>query len=170
MCAECGPGDTLEGKGSYILLISLPAAREITIGSLGTIHFEPGGYAYVGSARGGLKGRVGYHLKKNKKPRWHIDYLLEFAVIENVLTIETDERLECAIASMLNNYFETISRFGSSDCKCRGHLFFAPDIKELRLRAAESLNLLASRQNLQVDFQNNGGLSLPGRDIPVFNE
>lgn len=135
--------NSFSGKGTYILFIELAGDRAINVGSLGTIHFERGGYAYAGSAMGGLKGRIGYHLKKNKKPRWHIDYLLEFAGIENVLTIETGERLECTIANMLGEHFESIPRFGSSDCKCRSHLFFAPNAKELRLRATEILNLLA---------------------------
>jgi Uri superfamily endonuclease len=69
MCDECEPCGIFEGKGAYMLLISLSKAREITVGSLGKIPFQPGGYAYVGSAQGGLKGRIGYHLKKNKKPR-----------------------------------------------------------------------------------------------------
>lgn len=136
-----------KGKGAYLLLIRLPVAREITVGRLGVIHFEPGGYVYAGSALGGLKGRVGYHLKQNKRLHWHIDYLLEYAHVDKVLTIETDERLECAVASMLSRYFEAIPNFGSSDCKCKSHLFYNRDEKELHLRATEAMNLLSKRPN-----------------------
>ena len=68
-----------DGKGSYIILIELPRGQRITVGKLGIIAFPPGFYAYVGSARGGFKARIGYHLRRKENPRWHIDYLLEEA-------------------------------------------------------------------------------------------
>jgi Uri superfamily endonuclease len=143
MCNDFEIDGKLSGKGVYVLLMKLEVTREINIGRLGLISFRPGGYAYVGSAMGSFKGRLGYHLKKNKKQHWHIDYLLESAVISDVLTIETEVRLECAIARALGERFESIPGFGSSDCQCKSHLFFAPNAGELRLRATEILNLLA---------------------------
>lgn len=145
MCDECEPDGPFEGKGAYLLLISLSTAREIAVGRLGTIHFEPGGYTYAGSALGGLKGRIGHHMKKSKKPYWHIDYLLEFAHIDNVMTVETSERLECAAALMLSKYFEAIPNFGSSDCKCKSHLFYGRDVRKMYVRAVEAMNLLSKR-------------------------
>ena len=136
------PGNDFAGKGIYILLIKLRADREITIGRLGLFHFKRGIYAYVGSALGGFKSRIRRHLKKNKKLQWHIDYLLEFADISDVLTIETNKRLECAVARALGEHFEAVLGFGSSDCKCKSHLFFSPNARELQLRAMEILNLL----------------------------
>ena len=41
-------------KGSYILPIKLPAEQTITIGSLKTLHFPGGDYAYVGGLEAGL--------------------------------------------------------------------------------------------------------------------
>jgi len=113
-------------KGSYILLIELSEEQIITIGSLKAIYFPGGYYAYVGSAMGGFKPRLSYYLRGNKKPRWHIDYLLEKASIADIILCETEERIECTIAQALKGQFDSIPGFGTSDCKCNSHLFFTP--------------------------------------------
>ena len=114
-------------KGSYVLLIELPEEQTITIGSLKAIYFPRGYYAYVGSAMGGFKSRLNRHLKSNKKPHWHIDYLLKRASISEIILCETKDRVECAVAQALSHQFDPIPGFGSSDCKCHSHLFFATD-------------------------------------------
>ena len=114
-------------KGSYILLIELPEGQTIEVGIRQAICFPRGYYAYVGSAMGGFKSRLNRHLKSNKKPHWHIDYLLEKASISEIILCETNDRVECTIAQALNSQFDSIPGFGSSDCKCRSHLFFATD-------------------------------------------
>lgn len=96
----------------------------ISVGRLGETGFRAGAYAYVGSAAGGLRGRLRRHLRAEKRTRWHIDYLLERARIERVLTCYGD-RSECAIARTLAARFEAVPGFGASDCRCRGHLFFS---------------------------------------------
>jgi len=66
--------------GIYTLILSLPQAGKITVGSLGVMDFVRGYYSYTGSARGpgGLK-RVDRHILVSegikKTRRWHIDYL-----------------------------------------------------------------------------------------------
>ncbi len=110
-----------------MLLIELPEEQTIATGSLKAIYFPGGYYAYVGSAMGGFKSRLNRHLKSNKKPHWHIDYLLEKASIVDIIFCETNDRMECIIAHVLNGQFDSIPGFGSSDCKCRSHLFFATD-------------------------------------------
>ena len=114
-------------KGSYVLLIELAEEQAINTGSLKTIYFPRGYYAYVGSAMGGFKSRLSRHLKSDKKPHWHIDYLLEKAYISEIILYETEDRVECPIAQALSCQFDSIPGFGSSDCKCRSHLFFATD-------------------------------------------
>ena len=114
-------------KGSYVLLIELPEEQTIATGSLKAIYFPRGYYAYVGSAMGGFKSRLNRHLKSNKKPHWHIDYLLEETSISEIILCETNDRVECTIAQALSYQFDSIPGFGSSDCKCRSHLFFATD-------------------------------------------
>jgi Uri superfamily endonuclease len=113
-------------KGSYVLLIDLPEGQEIAAGKLRTIDFPAGCYAYVGSAMGGMKSRLERHLRRDKKLHWHIDYLLQKASVSNVIICESETRTECTIAQTIRSKFETIKGFGSSDCKCPGHLFYSP--------------------------------------------
>jgi Uri superfamily endonuclease len=119
-------------KGSYVLLIALSEEQTIAIGSLKTVHFSGGYYAYVGSAMGGIKSRLSHHLKKNKKPHWHIDYFLEKASINEIILCQSQNKEECAIAQALSHQFDCVPGFGSSDCKCKSHLFFAPSQEQLK--------------------------------------
>ena len=135
-------------KGSYVLLIQLPEEQTITIGSLKAIHFLCGYYAYVGSAMGGLKARLNHHLQSNKKPHWHIDYLLQKAAINNIITCETEDRVECTVAQALSHQFDAIPGFGSSDCKCHSHLFFATEEKQMKSRIISNINLLGIKTRL----------------------
>jgi len=111
-------------KGSYVLIINLKKEKEIEIGRLGRILFSKGYYAYVGSGLNSLEKRIDRHLRKNKKKRWHIDYLLEEGKIEEILYRESNRKEECNIARILSKKFNFTPGFGSSDCKCRSHLFF----------------------------------------------
>ena len=115
------------GKGSYVILIKLPQEQTITVGSRQSVHFPYGYYAYVGSAMGGFKSRLSRHLKSDKKTHWHIDYLLEKTSISGLILCETNDRTECTIAQALQRQFNSIPGFGSSDCRCRSHLFFSPN-------------------------------------------
>jgi Uri superfamily endonuclease len=111
-------------RGSYVLLMSLCEERTITVGSLGPVRFPHGHYAYVGSALGGFRSRLNRHLRVDKKPHWHIDYLLEQAALDAIITGESLERTECTIALALAGQFGSVPGFGASDCRCHSHLFF----------------------------------------------
>ncbi|KAA0006558.1 MAG: GIY-YIG nuclease family protein [Thermoplasmata archaeon] len=113
-------------KGSYILIAEIDKPKRIKIGKLGEIYFKKGYYAYVGSALNSLEKRIGRHIRKEKKIRWHIDYLLQHASIKKIFYKEGDEREECMIASKFDlNY---IPKFGSSDCNCKSHLFYSKNM------------------------------------------
>jgi len=114
-------------QGSYILLLHLPGARGIAIGSLGAIHFRKGYYAYVGSAMGGFNARLNHHLHPIKRPHWHIDYLRRRAPVTDIALCESNQRQECSIAQALARELESIAGFGASDCHCRSHLFYSED-------------------------------------------
>ena len=129
-------------KGSYILLIKLPEEQTITIGKRQNIHFPGGGYAYVGSAMGGVKSRLNHHLHRSRKPHWHIDYLLEKASISGIILCQTKERTECLIARALSSQFVGIPGFGSSDCRCRSHLFLSPDESLMKSKIMATLDWL----------------------------
>ena len=133
-------------KGSYVLLIKLPEEQEMAIGGLKVIHLPGGYYAYIGSALGGLRSRLSRHLQRNKKLHWHIDYLLQKASINNIIICETEGRIECTIAQALSSKFDSITGFGSSDCKCLSHLFFATE--EMQQEIMTVLKSLGMRPRL----------------------
>ena len=135
-------------KGSYVLLIELPVEQTVTVGSLKAIRFLCGYYAYVGSALAGFKSRLNHHLKESKRPRWHIDYLLPMASISSIILFETRDRVECTIAQALSRKFNSIPGFGSSDCKCRSHLFFATEEGQLESAVMSNIDQLDIRPRL----------------------
>ncbi len=137
-------------KGSYVLVIELPEEQAIAVGGLKVIHFPCGYYAYVGSALGSLESRLSRHLQRDKKLRWHIDYLLQKASINNIIICETEDRIECTIAQALSRKFDSIPGFGSSDCKCASHLFFTTEKMEQEIITV--LNSLGMKPRLVEDI------------------
>jgi sugar fermentation stimulation protein A len=139
-------------RGCYILVITLQRADVISVGRLGPIDFQAGGYAYVGSALGGLHGRLGRHQRRDKRLHWHIDYLLQRAQLVEMICAQTTERIECQLARFLGRHFEDIAGFGASDCGCRSHLFHAPKsahISSMAMKAMRSYELVPSRSFCQ---------------------
>lgn len=110
-------------KGTYALLIHLKQDSNIGIGKFMVIHFPKGYYMYIGSALNSIEGRVGRHLSNIKKVYWHIDHLLEKAEIAGVYYLESPRRTECSMANKFDRKFHVVPKFGSSDCRCTGHLF-----------------------------------------------
>lgn len=117
--------------GIYILLLK-GAGGAVRVGSRGVLSLDPGYFCYIGSALGpGGLSRVIRHIrlaeKKDREPRWHIDYLLTSHVFSliRVYCAHTNDRLECSLAGAL--HLPTIRRVGCSDCSCISHLFFSPD-------------------------------------------
>jgi len=112
-------------RGVYVLVVQLDRPAEVEVGRLGMLRFTSGTYAYVGSARRGIEARVRRHLRKEKRLRWHIDYLLAHpaARVTAVYVRETPKRLECEVADALAAKCRVVPGFGSSDCRCKGHLF-----------------------------------------------
>ncbi len=126
-------------RGIYAVLLSHHGP--LTVGALGRIHFE-GLYLYVGSALGlaGLS-RLTRHWQlycgRRSKQHWHIDYLLEVGVWRGAYWREAGPGAECELARALSRDLAVVPGFGSSDCRCPGHLFYVPSQPEadLLLRA-----------------------------------
>lgn len=129
-----------EVKGSYVLLVRLDIERSIPIGKLGYLPFPKAYYAYIGSAMNGFNARLARHLRAEKKLHWHIDYLLKKSEIDEIITCRSVEKLECYLAQALAGTFPSIPDFGSSDCKCRSHLFFANEKSRLKVKVAEAVS------------------------------
>lgn len=126
-------------KGSYILLVKLANSRNISTGKLGYISFPRGFYAYIGSAMKGLEARLARHLRKEKKLHWHIDYLLKEANIRDIILCPGGQKAECSLAQILAKEFQSIPGFGSSDCKCKSHLYFGNE-KDLKVKVMEAVD------------------------------
>ncbi|MCS6830677.1 MAG: GIY-YIG nuclease family protein [bacterium] len=109
--------------------MALRLSGEVTlqVGALGTFCFPAGRYIYTGSALGGLRARLSRHLRQQKKLRWHIDYLLQHATVEDIRLFPTHERIECALNRQVLAlpHARVVARgFGSSDCRCLTHLVY----------------------------------------------
>ena len=112
-------------KGIYCILMCLNRRRNIRVAKLGLIPFKKGYYCYVGSALNNLEKRIKRHISKSKKMKWHIDYLLKYAAIIGARIIITSRKLECLMNKRIEEIStETIKTFGSTDCKCTGHLHY----------------------------------------------
>lgn len=108
----------------YIVVAYVPRRSELPIGALGAVALERGWYAYVGSARRSRPARVARHLAREKPLRWHIDYLLTAFRARGAWLVDGPAS-ECALADALAatpGADRGPRGFGSSDCRCTGHL------------------------------------------------
>lgn len=116
--------------GAYLLLIELAAPLALEIPRLGAATLAPGRYAYGGSAYGpgGLRARIGRHLRSDKVPRWHVDRLTLAGRVIGVRPVPGGR--ECALVRDLLEMSGTsvpVPGFGSSDCRaCPAHLVRLP--------------------------------------------
>ncbi|MCD6371472.1 MAG: GIY-YIG nuclease family protein [Candidatus Aenigmarchaeota archaeon] len=127
-------------KGAYVLIVEVRKNLRKKIGKLGILRFKKGSYCYVGSGLGkalSLENRLKRHLRKKKKLKWHIDYLLSspYVIVKGFVIFPSEKKNECLISKEIEKYAdETIRNFGSSDCKCKGHLhYFKNEEKVLKL-------------------------------------
>ncbi|MEF8812716.1 MAG: GIY-YIG nuclease family protein [Halovenus sp.] len=117
--------------GTYTLCVELPEPATIPVGALGETAFEPGWYAYCGTALGsGGFSRIDRHAAlaagEREVRHWHVDYLL----CHRTTRLETVERTpdvdgECAVVAALDG--TRIPAFGCSDCDCSSHLVYSAD-------------------------------------------
>jgi len=117
-------------KGVYALIIENPECV-VRVGARGARKFSAGRHVYVGSARGsGGLARADRHVrlaqKRDRPPRWHIDYLLldPRFTLAAVVTARADQDCECDLARAIGG--PSVPDFGCSDCACPSHLFYRP--------------------------------------------
>lgn len=121
--------------GIYSLILQLAESKSLIVGKLGRFDCPPGIYVYLGSARGsgGLRGRLGRHLRGDGKRHWHIDYLVSVSVVKGIGTIGLGSGAtgcsptECSWSQAtlaLPGATIPIPKFGASDCRsgCPAHL------------------------------------------------
>ena len=116
--------------GAYLLDLVLGRRATLAIPALGRPSLPPGRYLYAGSAwgPGGIRARVGRHLRRNKARRWHIDHLRARAPVRAFAALPGAH--ECDLVEALRALAEVsvpVPGFGSSDCRrCPAHLLAAP--------------------------------------------
>jgi len=86
-------------QGLYLLVVHLPTAASLRVGKKRIINFPAGYYGYVGRAKKNLRARLKRYLSPYRQKHWHIDYLLDQAVIHNIWTSQ-------------------------DECRCPGHFIF----------------------------------------------
>jgi Uri superfamily endonuclease len=132
-------------KGLYAILMVISQKVLIDIGKLGSTTFHQGIYLYIGRGSGkssSIQNRVKRHISIIKNKFWHIDYLTSNPKVDvkAAIAAATGEITECQLAQILLHDLkaeQTIRGFGSSDCKCTGHLLYVPlhekqvDLKEI---------------------------------------
>ena len=124
--ASAMPDELTNRPGAYLLVIELSAPCIITLPERPPITLPPGCYGYCGSAYGpgGIRARVGHHLRPKKPARWHIDQLTRTGSVVDFRLIPGGK--ECDILQQLNRQAGVgvpIPGFGSTDCAgCPAHL------------------------------------------------
>ncbi len=114
--------------GAYALIMGLTAPLALVRPRPATL--PPGVYVYLGSARGpgGIAARTRRHVRRDKRPRWHVDALtLAAAVVDVIPWPDGDECLWTTAVRDLPGVTIPVPGFGSSDCRqCPSHLLALP--------------------------------------------
>lgn len=153
----------LPDKGTYTLIIFVPCEKLIRIGKIGSYLFRDGYYAYTGSALGrgslSLCGRISRHLRKDKKKRWHIDFLLSEEDVTTVAVVaaKTKTKMECELNLYIKEQMKAdipVINFGSSDCRrgCKSHLLFLGRNSDVIKRIAELYAVKTSERIIILGF------------------
>jgi Uri superfamily endonuclease len=103
-------------------VIELVRARTVRVGALGAFVFPAGRYVYTGSALRNLEARIARHLSRDKRLRWHIDYLLA-APGARVVRVRRAADGECELNGATRGTV-IVAGFGAGDCcsGCGSHL------------------------------------------------
>jgi Uri superfamily endonuclease len=110
--------------GLYFLLIRLP--RRVRLSVRKKVYSLPAGYyVYTGSAQRYLRQRIHRHCSRKKKKHWHIDYLLDHAVVVAVRIMadvqQKDEPRYAGEWALLADGIP-VPKFGAGDSPAVSHL------------------------------------------------
>ena len=121
--------------GAYALVIATHRAVTITLAGREPAELPEARYLYGGSAYGpgGIRARVGRHLKGAKSIRWHVDRLSNAFGVAAVIALPGGR--ECALLEEVRGW-EGVTvpapGFGSTDCgTCAAHLVMLPETLEV---------------------------------------
>ena len=123
--------------GAYLLLVELAAPLTLSAPRPGGV-LAPARYLYLGSARGpgGLRARLGRHLRAERRPRWHVDQVTAAGTVLAALAWLDGRECAWRAAVQARGAQVPVGGFGSSDCRrCPAHLLqldAGPDDPRLR--------------------------------------
>ncbi|MFL7890602.1 MAG: GIY-YIG nuclease family protein [Anaerolineales bacterium] len=127
--------------GTYILHLHLNSQQNIRVGKLGEFTLPQGEYLYIGSAQGagGLRGRLGRHMRRSERLHWHIDWLRWITAVSGYFYLISREHLECEWARCIRQLPGAeipVPGFGASDCRnkgshCAAHLVWFKSVEEM---------------------------------------
>lgn len=123
--AQPREADLPSAPGAYALTFAVEKPLRLPIARLNNPVLEPGTYVYAGSAfgPGGIRARVGRHLRAEKKPHWHIDHVSAQAPCLEVNTYPGGRECDLVAALLSDGATVPVDGFGSSDCRdCPAHL------------------------------------------------
>ncbi len=125
--------NTLRTFTTYQLLIEVKKSTTITVGALGSFTFPEGFYIYTGSAKKNIEARIERHYSKDKKLRWHVDYLLIHPNV-HIKQVKRSKKDECKWNQSIKGDI-IFKGFGSSDCKkgCGSHLKYSHTTKKSQI-------------------------------------
>ncbi len=117
-------------NGTYLIQLHSQKKQTIASGKFAGVAIEQGYYLYIGSALGpgGIKSRVGRHLKKDKPLKWHIDHLRQITRVSLICLTYQPQRLEDDWVGKLaenRNLSTPIKGFGATDTRHHSHLFYS---------------------------------------------
>jgi Uri superfamily endonuclease len=118
-----------DSPGTYVIVALLYKETLLELKTFGNYWMPAGVYFYCGSAcgPGGLKARVGRHLRKGTKKFWHFDHLKDLVDIKQVWWQPGRQNNECLFAQSIaarEGITIPVPGFGASDCHngCPAHL------------------------------------------------
>ncbi len=140
-------------SGIYHIIFEVESEFAIKIGAAGEYFFIKGFYVYTGTAQRALLARLERHIKKDKKVRWHIDYLSSHSAVSFRAAYYYEGEPagnECRRnRKIINNADFYMPHFGSSDCRlCPSHLAGYFDYSRIIKSFEESC----------VEYRSNGSL------------
>lgn len=121
-------------RGVYTLIIRFLRPCKATIRKHMPVVVDRGLYFYTGSGSGrgstSLEGRIGRHLRREKKEFWHVDRILacKSAHVVSVVYAVRTKKAECRVNAALLEHTNVRAPFkgiGSSDCRCESHFLEA---------------------------------------------
>ncbi|AFZ70524.1 hypothetical protein Calag_0782 [Caldisphaera lagunensis DSM 15908] len=123
----------LSKEGIYIIVFRVNDYINLIINKNEFI-IDKGYIIYIGSAGNGLNNRLRRHLTKNKKLRWHIDYVTNNKSVEPSIIYYKEGlygvKIEDELSSLFYSKFLKIDNLGATDSKMP-HMYYSNNIKEI---------------------------------------